>query len=156
LHEVVVVGGGPAGVTAALRARELGTGVALVERGELGGTCTNDGCVPTRVLAHAARLVRDAEQFTDYGLVGEPPEVDFPRLLGRVRALIDEVYTRRNACGSVWRLRGCSSSTGAAKPVSPVRTRWHWEMDGASRLRSSCFAPGGTLAGWAFRAASLP
>jgi pyruvate/2-oxoglutarate dehydrogenase complex dihydrolipoamide dehydrogenase (E3) component len=62
LHEVVVVGGGPAGVTAALRARELGAGVALVERGELGGTCTNDGCVPTRVLAHAARLVRDAEQ----------------------------------------------------------------------------------------------
>jgi pyruvate/2-oxoglutarate dehydrogenase complex dihydrolipoamide dehydrogenase (E3) component len=62
LHELVVVGGGSAGVTAALRARELGAGVALVERGELGGTCTNDGCVPTRVLAHAARLVRDAEQ----------------------------------------------------------------------------------------------
>ena len=38
MHEVVVVGGGPAGVTAALRARELGAGVALVERGELGGT----------------------------------------------------------------------------------------------------------------------
>jgi pyruvate/2-oxoglutarate dehydrogenase complex dihydrolipoamide dehydrogenase (E3) component len=95
LHEVVVVGGGPAGVTAALRARELGAGVALVERGELGGTCTNDGCVPTRVLAHAARLVRDAEQFADYGLVGEPPEVDFPRLLGRVRALVDEVHEKK-------------------------------------------------------------
>jgi pyruvate/2-oxoglutarate dehydrogenase complex dihydrolipoamide dehydrogenase (E3) component len=90
-----VVGGGPAGVTAALRARELGAGVALVERGELGGTCTNDGCVPTRVLAHAARLVRDAEQFADYGLVGEPPEVDFPRLLGRVRALVDEVHEKK-------------------------------------------------------------
>ena len=95
MHEVVVVGGGPAGVTAALRARELGAGVALVERGELGGTCTNDGCVPTRVLAHAARLVRDAEQFADYGLVGEPPEVDFPRLLGRVRALVDEVHEKK-------------------------------------------------------------
>jgi len=58
--EMVVVGGGPAGVTAALRARELGAAVALVERGNMGGTCTNDGCVPTRVLAHAARLVRDA------------------------------------------------------------------------------------------------
>ena len=53
-HEIVVVGGGPAGVTAALRARELGTSVALVERGNIGGTCTNYGCVPTRVLAHAA------------------------------------------------------------------------------------------------------
>jgi phytoene dehydrogenase-like protein len=70
-HEIVVIGGGPAGVTAALRARELGAAVALVERGNMGGTCTNDGCVPTRVLAHAARLVRDAEQFSDYGLEGE-------------------------------------------------------------------------------------
>jgi pyruvate/2-oxoglutarate dehydrogenase complex dihydrolipoamide dehydrogenase (E3) component len=58
--EIVVVGGGPAGVTAALRVRELGASVALVERGYLGGTCTNDGCVPTRVLARAARLARDA------------------------------------------------------------------------------------------------
>ena len=63
-YGIVVVGGGPAGVTAALRARELGASVALVERGNIGGTCTNDGCVPTRVLAHAARLARDAGQFT--------------------------------------------------------------------------------------------
>lgn len=95
MYEVVVVGGGPAGVTAALRARELGAGVALVERGKMGGTCTNDGCIPTRVLAHAARLVRDAEQFADYGLVGEPPEVDFPRLLERVRALVGEVHEKK-------------------------------------------------------------
>jgi pyruvate/2-oxoglutarate dehydrogenase complex dihydrolipoamide dehydrogenase (E3) component len=95
LYDVVVVGGGPAGVTAALRARELGAGVALVERGKMGGTCTNDGCVPTRVLAHAARLVRDAEQFAYYGLVGAPPEVDFPRLLERVRALVDEVHEKK-------------------------------------------------------------
>jgi pyruvate/2-oxoglutarate dehydrogenase complex dihydrolipoamide dehydrogenase (E3) component len=95
LYEVVVVGGGPAGVTAALRARELGAGVALVERGKMGGTCTNDGCVPTRVLAHAARLVRDAEQFADYGLVGQPPEVDFPTLLKCVRALVEEVHEKK-------------------------------------------------------------
>ena len=65
-----MVGGGPAGVTAALRARELGAEVALIERGKMGGTCTNEGCVQTRV--------RDAEQFADYGLVGEPPRADFP------------------------------------------------------------------------------
>ena len=47
----MVIGGGPAGVTAALRARELGAEVILIEREKLGGTCTNDGCVPTRALA---------------------------------------------------------------------------------------------------------
>ena len=95
MFEVVVIGGGPAGVTAALRARELGATVALVERGNMGGTCTNDGCVPTRVLARAARLVRDAEQFADYGLVGEPPEVDFARLLNRTQRIVYEVQEKK-------------------------------------------------------------
>lgn len=93
--DIVVIGGGPAGVTAALRARELGTAVALVERGSLGGTCTNDGCVPTRVLAKAARLVRDAEQFTAYGLNGEPPVVDFARLVQRTRELVHAVHEKK-------------------------------------------------------------
>ena len=65
MYDLIVIGGGPAGVTAALRARELGASVALVERGRLGGTCTNDGCVPTRALAKAARLLRDTEQFAE-------------------------------------------------------------------------------------------
>jgi pyruvate/2-oxoglutarate dehydrogenase complex dihydrolipoamide dehydrogenase (E3) component len=93
--EVAVVGGGPAGVTAALRARELGASVALVERGNLGGTCTNDGCVPTRVLAHAARLARDAEQYADYGLIGDPPKVDFARLLNRTQRIVYEVHEKK-------------------------------------------------------------
>src|SRR5215207_245919 len=93
--EVVVIGGGPAGVTAALRARELGATVALVERGNMGGTCTNDGCVPTRVLAKAARLVRDAEQFANYGLIGSPPEVDFARLLNRTQRIVYEVQEKK-------------------------------------------------------------
>ncbi len=95
MFEIVIIGGGPAGVTAALRARELGASVALVERGNMGGTCTNDGCVPTRVLARAARLVRDAEQFTDYGLVGEPPRVDFARLLNRTQRIVYEIQEKK-------------------------------------------------------------
>jgi len=94
-HEIVVIGGGPAGVTAALRAQELGSTVALVERGNMGGTCTNDGCVPNRVLAHAARLARDAGQFADYGLIGEAPRVDFARLLNRTQRIVYEVQEKK-------------------------------------------------------------
>jgi pyruvate/2-oxoglutarate dehydrogenase complex dihydrolipoamide dehydrogenase (E3) component len=93
--DVIVIGGGPAGVTAALRARELGASVALVERGRMGGTCTNDGCVPTRVLAKAARLMRDAEQFDMYGLSGEASQVDFARLISRTQQVVYQIHEKK-------------------------------------------------------------
>jgi pyruvate/2-oxoglutarate dehydrogenase complex dihydrolipoamide dehydrogenase (E3) component len=90
--DVVVLGGGPAGVAAALRARELGATVALVERDRLGGVCTNDGCVPTRALAKAARLVRDTDQFADYGISAPRPRVDFRRVLAKAAATVERVH----------------------------------------------------------------
>jgi pyruvate/2-oxoglutarate dehydrogenase complex dihydrolipoamide dehydrogenase (E3) component len=93
--DLVVIGGGPAGVTAALRARELGARVALIERSRLGGTCTNDGCVPTRVFAKAARLLREADHFDDYGLIGPVPRVDIRQLLARTRETIEDVTTKK-------------------------------------------------------------
>jgi len=93
--DVIVIGGGPAGVTAALRARELGAAVALVERDRLGGTCTNDGCVPTRVLARAARLMRASENFATYGLHAQRPTLDFPSLMARTQQVVYQVHEKK-------------------------------------------------------------
>ncbi len=95
MQTVIVLGGGPAGVTAALRARELGAAVTLVEGGTPGGTCTNDGCVPTRVLARAARLARNASQFAGYGLTPVLPAVDFRRLLDKAQAVVYTVHEKK-------------------------------------------------------------
>jgi pyruvate/2-oxoglutarate dehydrogenase complex dihydrolipoamide dehydrogenase (E3) component len=96
MHDVIVIGGGPAGVTAALRAREMGASVALVESGQMGGTCTNDGCVPTRVLAKAARLMRESRHFGTYGLMGEKPALDFPQLLTYTRGIVETMQNKKN------------------------------------------------------------
>lgn len=93
--DVIVVGGGPAGVTAALRARELGANVALVERSRMGGTCTNDGCVPTRVLAHAARLSRDSRQYADYGLEGQAPVPNFSAVIARTQQMVYRIHEKK-------------------------------------------------------------
>lgn len=134
--EVVVVGGGPAGVTAALRARELGSEVALVERGNMGGTCTNDGCVPTRVLAHAARLARDAGQFGDYGLIGDAPRVDFARLLNRTQRIVYEVQEKKQIMA---RLEAAGvrvlERAGAARFADPHTL----ELDGGETVRGEKF-----------------
>src|SRR6201997_5053181 len=83
--DVVVVGAGPAGMAAALRAARLGAKTALITRDQYGGMAANDGPVPVRTLAQAARLIREARQLPRYGITGGEPSLDYPRLLARVR-----------------------------------------------------------------------
>ena len=73
---LLVIGGGPAGVSAALQGAELGARVTLVERNRVGGTSINEGPAPVRTLARAARLVRDAASWETFGLRGAAPRVD--------------------------------------------------------------------------------
>ena len=91
MTDVVVIGGGPAGVIAALRAAELGARTPLVARAEFGGMAANDGPVPVRTLAHASRLMRDARQFDRYGIMVGAPKLDYGRLLARVRQVVEDV-----------------------------------------------------------------
>ncbi len=90
-HDVVIIGAGPAGTAAALRSRALGASVAVVEARHLGGTCVNTGCVPTRVLAKAARLVRDARGAGAHGVDVEGVRVDWERVVERVHSRVDAV-----------------------------------------------------------------
>jgi pyruvate/2-oxoglutarate dehydrogenase complex dihydrolipoamide dehydrogenase (E3) component len=89
--DVIVIGAGPAGVLAALRAADLGARTALVTRDEFGGMAANDGPVPVRTLAHAARLIREARQLDLYGIAVSEPTLDYARLLARVREVVNDV-----------------------------------------------------------------
>jgi pyruvate/2-oxoglutarate dehydrogenase complex dihydrolipoamide dehydrogenase (E3) component len=93
MTDVIVIGAGPAGVFAARRAAELGARTALVTRDEYGGMAANDGPVPVRALAHAARQIRDARQLGQYGIAVSEPMLEYPRLLARVREVANDVRT---------------------------------------------------------------
>lgn len=89
--DVLVIGAGPAGVVAAVRAADAGARTMLITRDEFGGMAATDGPVPVRTLAHAARLLRDAHQLAQYGIVVGQPTLNFACLLARVREVVGEV-----------------------------------------------------------------
>ena len=91
MFDVVVIGAGPAGVVAALRAGDLGAKTALVTRDQFGGMAANDGPVPVRTLAHAARLIRDVRQLDRYGISIGEPSLDYSKLLQRVQDVTCDV-----------------------------------------------------------------
>lgn len=90
-YDVAVIGAGPAGTAAALWAAELGATVVVLEAGRLGGTCVNTGCVPTRVLAKTARLIRETRAARTYGIEVGDPAVDWVATVQRVRERVEQV-----------------------------------------------------------------
>lgn len=92
--EVVVVGAGPAGTAAALRAADLGAKTALVTREAFGGMAANEGPIPVRTLAHAARLMREARQLPRYGIKVPAPSLDYAQLVTRAAEVVGETRDR--------------------------------------------------------------
>ncbi len=81
--QMVVIGSGPGGYSAAYRASDLGLQTVLVERyAALGGVCTNVGCIPSKALLHAARVIEDAEGMAENGLVFGKPKIELDKLRG--------------------------------------------------------------------------
>jgi dihydrolipoamide dehydrogenase len=90
--QLVVLGSGPGGYTAAFRAADLGLKVALVERHErLGGVCLNVGCIPSKALLHAARVVAEAEEMATHGISFSAPSVDLGALLEWKTSVVDRL-----------------------------------------------------------------
>ena len=82
-YDIVVIGGGPAGYVAAIKAAQLGGKIALVEKSELGGTCLNRGCIPTKTYLHNAEIIENLGHAANRGIIIENPSfsVDMDKVL---------------------------------------------------------------------------
>src|SRR5437899_171482 len=80
--EVLVLGSGPGGYTAAFRAADLGKKVILIERFEsIGGVCLNVGCIPSKALLHIAKVIREAHEMADQGVSFGKPQIDNKKIV---------------------------------------------------------------------------
>jgi dihydrolipoamide dehydrogenase len=89
-YDLIIIGSGPGGYVAAVRASQLGMKVAVVEKAETGGICLNWGCIPTKALLKSAQVLDYARHAADYGInAGEAPAPDFGAVIARSRGVAD-------------------------------------------------------------------
>lgn len=86
-YDIIVIGSGPGGYVAAIRASQLGKKVAVVEKAELGGVCLNWGCIPTKALLKSAQVFEYTQHASDYGITLSNPKVDFGSMIARSRGV---------------------------------------------------------------------
>ena len=115
-RDIVIIGGGPAGYSAAMRASQLGGKVTLVEQDTLGGTCINRGCIPTRTLVRAVELLDMGSKAKDYGITYTDMGIDFTKMNARKDTIVKILVT---SVKQVLNGKGVEIIEGKAKLISP-------------------------------------
>ncbi|QHI95470.1 dihydrolipoyl dehydrogenase [Aristophania vespae] len=91
LFDLIVIGGGPGGYVAALRASQLGLNVAIVESTHFGGVCLNWGCIPTKTLLRSAEIFHNLQNLKEFGLAADNPTFDLEKIVARSRGVADRM-----------------------------------------------------------------
>lgn len=114
--DTVVIGAGPGGYVAALRLGAQGQTVALVESAQLGGTCLNCGCIPTKTLLHASQIADHLTHATQYGISVDNVRIDLPTMIKRKNAVVTGL---RGGVGTLLKARKVRTFAGTAQLTSP-------------------------------------
>lgn len=91
IYDLVIIGGGPAGYSAALEAVKYGLSVILFEKEQLGGTCLNKGCVPTKILTHSAEIYSQIRNSSKYGIASENAKIDFSVTTKQMNGIVEQL-----------------------------------------------------------------
>jgi dihydrolipoamide dehydrogenase len=140
--DVMVLGSGPGGYTAAFRAADLGKSVAMIERyADLGGVCLNVGCIPSKALLHAARVISEAEEMSHFGLKFAKPQIE----LDALRTWKQNVVGRgTKGLGGLAKQRKVQVVTGEARFTSPHMVEVHTAQGKKSVSFDTCIIAAGS------------
>ncbi len=103
LYDIAIIGAGPGGYHAAIRAAQYGAKVALIEEDKLGGTCLNLGCIPTKALHASAELINKIKDFDDFGLEINDYCLNFEKAVERKNKVVDELVKGIAALEKAWK-----------------------------------------------------
>ena len=119
-RDIVIIGGGPGGYVAAIKAAQLGGKVTLIEKDELGGTCLNWGCIPTKALLRGVELLESLEGGKEFGIQASAVTVDFTKLMARkdraVKTLVSGVT-------GLMKSNGIEVIKGKARLITPQKIK---------------------------------
>lgn len=118
--DLIVIGGGPGGYTAAIRAAQLGLHTALVEKDAVGGTCLNRGCIPTKTLIHAAERYEEMKECVTFGLRAEGVSFDYPAMCARRDQVVSQL---RDGVERLLKGNKVDRITGTARILGPGRVQ---------------------------------
>ena len=148
--DLIIIGAGPGGYETALFAAQRGLAVTLIERGNLGGTCLNEGCIPTKTLCRSAALACDMKKAAELGVAVGDWSVDFPTIMARKNAVVEQLRTGVEA---LMRHPKISLVTGDARFVDALTVEVAGERYAA---RDVIIATGSTAATLPIEGADLP
>lgn len=124
-YDIAIIGAGPGGYVAAIRAAQLGAKVALIERDRIGGVCLNWGCIPTKAMASSVEMLLEIERAEEFGVLVSEPGFDFSKMMARkdevVETLVSGIETLLEA-------RKVQVFHGQGRLISPTKI----EVSGAS------------------------
>lgn len=115
MSDIIIIGAGPGGYETAARAVATGKKVTLIERGHLGGTCLNRGCIPTKALCRSAEVADTIASAAEYGIGAQAPAVDYAAVAARKDAVVSSL---REGVAQV--LKDVEVVTGEARFISPT------------------------------------
>lgn len=119
-YDVAVIGGGPGGYVAAIRAAQLGARVLLVERDKLGGVCLNRGCIPTKTLLKSAEKWRELQNCAEFGLQAEKIGFDYRAVTGRMTRIVRQL---QGGIGQLVKSNAIAVAQGEAALGGPGRLK---------------------------------
>lgn len=117
-YDIVVIGGGAAGLTVASGSAKFGLRVGFIEKDKLGGDCTWSGCVPSKTLLHSAKVVSLMRRAKEFGLDETPISFDFANIIAHVQGVIHKIYTEHDSPEKFTKM-GIDLIFGEAKFLSP-------------------------------------